>query len=285
MTVSHLLKLIPFYSAKTLDAEEKKAIDEELPKSRELQEELKFWQRAAHATRSSVEFLRHGHPSPEEIVDYVEENIRNIQTRSTAEKHFQECDNCRQELEIIKETYPIPQASRKKESSIIASVLQYLKPIKPAYAIPAVAVIVICTIIVVSEFSGPTDKHAALTLQYEPQVRDPNAKRELPTLNVEDNITAVDLTIMVPASVDSTRYALSLISPSGIGTLLPDTLQPSSYHQAFDTLNVVLTRDHFIDKGNYQLIATEVLTPTAISLGLTPTPYRCPFIVSSGISK
>src|SRR5258708_28743846 len=110
MTHEELLRLIPLYVADTLDPREKEAVEREIPHSRELQEELAFWRRARQATVSYAEYLQQGHPTADQLVDYVELSQAGQQSH-LIHKHLKECKSCRMELELISKSYPANPAS------------------------------------------------------------------------------------------------------------------------------------------------------------------------------
>ena len=279
MNLSELRKLIPFYAANTLGPKEKKAVEKELVRSKELGKELKFWQQAQHTAISNSKYLGQGHLTPEAIVDYAEGKIESNQTKISMEKHFQQCAECQQELDIIKQTYPAPQPARVKKTGLIEILSGFTKKIKVGYAIPIAAIAIVLAIIIISDLSGPRLHYAALVLEYRQQVRG-GTPTELPTVVYEAGLTSVRTTIFVPHSgIQATRYALSLLSPSGILTQLPDTLNPSAYTNELDTLGATLSGNLFVNEGSYQVIVHEILPATVE--GLTPEEYRYPFVVSA----
>jgi hypothetical protein len=254
-------------------------VERDLANSEELKKELKFWRQAQHTAISSSKYLGQGHLTPEVIVDYAEGKIESNQTKISMENHFQQYADCRQELDMIKQTYPAPQPARASRSNLIDLVSRFTKPIKIGYAVPIAAITIVLAIVILSDLSGPPVHYATLLLEYHQQIRG-GTPTELPTVMYEAGLASVHTTIFVPHSgIQATRYALSLLSPSGVLTQLADTLNPSAYTNELDTLGATLSGKFFVNEGSYQVIVPEILPPTVE--GLTPEEYRYSFVISA----
>src|SRR5438093_233113 len=106
MESSELSKLIPLYVAGSLSEPERQAVEEALVASAELRTELAFWKQAQYVTSS----YDPNHPSAEAIVKYAEGKLIGAD-RLAFEAHLNQCADCRQELEVIRETYPAEEST------------------------------------------------------------------------------------------------------------------------------------------------------------------------------
>lgn len=285
MKISELLELIPFYTAKTLEPSEKKQVDDELSKSDELRDEVKFWTYAKHALKSESADLKVEHLSSEDIVDYAEKRLgANPEKLQNVENHLSKCDSCKSELKMISETYT--EADRHVEFKIKPApkglfdfIVDLFKVPKLVYIVPTVLVLVVGTYITVQQFSGPTGMEMSFVLAYIEPTRDIETK-DLPNMVIDKDVSIISLTILTSHSnIDSFYYSVNLITPLEKITEIQKNVQPVISGGEFDSVKVKIDKKEFNEgNGIYQLKVTEfLLAPTE---DFKPKDFRYKFLVT-----
>ena len=284
MNLQELLELIPFYVAGTLDPDEKRLVEQELPNSTELQEAVRFWRQAQKAIIASEEYARKGHLSPDTLIQYVEGNLGVVEM-NTVEQHISECANCREETDSITEMYsrleapPVLQRVKEALHSSLDYVLEYLRPPRLAYAVPALLVIIISTAVLIWHTRETAAIETLFELPYQ-EITRAAGKTELPKFEIGKKTEIINMVILVPhLAIDSLQYMLSLTTPSGRAMPFRSTITPILSGSNYDTVRVTLTQIHFAaGSGEYKITLTA--NPPIPLEGAATLKYDYRFIVS-----
>ena len=279
MKNEELLALVPFYVAGTLDPEEKESVDKNLSLSPELQTELAFWRRAQYATVSYVEYLKQGHPSSEELVDYVEQTLTGYRSE-LIDKHLRECGNCREEFDITVNTFPENKTSRQTHSEatpkkVLSDILYRF--LNPSIAVPAVALILLAYFLFREKPSEPVDEERFLVLTYQQTIRG----TELPPpqqISLPTSVSIVHATLLVPHNdIASINYTMMFLSPDQVIKQIPERVSIVRGAQ-FDRLQTNIGRNYFSGNGTYQIVVKEQFSDSLKEL--TPDEFTYTFAVS-----
>lgn len=278
MDINELKKLIPFYIAKTLDEKEKEKVEAGLKKFPELKSDLDFWIQAREATLIYVHINQTGHLSAEQIVNYVEEEYEgNLPALQKVEAHLNDCADCRNDVEIIRDTYSAISAT--SDIKPIKYTVKHLPWYRSIYTYTAVAIIIIGTILLLPKKETELENigqqeivYADITLPYKPLTRKASPIN-IPEIILDSAVTHIRLTVYIPHTIiDSLSYNAILVSPTQVETRIEDTYFPLSFDENIDTIQVSILRNNFHEiPGTYNLIIKENL-PTSIS-ELTPQSY------------
>lgn len=294
MNIDEIRKLLPLYVAQQLESAERTEIEQALKDSEELRSELRFWEHAKRATILHSEMRSEGHLAAEQIVEYAEGVVSDPQERMGIESHLQSCVSCRKEYDTIKELQerdrPVAKPAKKHP------ILEFIKKGKLAYAIPALAILVLGILFfwreprpqqVITQL--PKDsvvvpqkkelvKYAALVLQYAGTMRDPQGKKNtISVLILDETISAVELTVPVEHSALAAGYLVRLSSPKDETATLSDSQRVTRFRGKLDALRLTIERDRFAEPGRYTLFVREVLRRRVT--GIEPEEYRYEFEV------
>ncbi len=287
MEYSEIKKLIPFYIAGTLESDEKNLVENALRNSVELKKEFEFWVRAKEVVAQHAPRLTEHHLTPEQIVMAAQEHpAKELEKHSNIEKHLQECEMCRHEVDIIKSTYPLEKVegisvpSEEKISKWFERNIQigYLGSFKFADVFAAAAVVLIIVTVFFTSINKqgvpliPQEHYADLIIPFS-QVTRGNALDEIPKLTLDSQITRINITVyFLHSEIDSVRYAVSISLPSGADTMISNVLLPLRFDNMLDTIRFEVARELFKKiPCNYSLVLTEIL-PLSKSY-LTPESY------------
>jgi hypothetical protein len=289
MKTSPLSELLPLYVAGSLSDNDRRRVEAGLQTSPLLREELAFWQGVQHPARAHDP----AHVSAEAMVSYAESTMP-AAARSSVEAHLENCLSCRHELEIIRKTYDLtgqaPNGHRPGEERGVWKLSRdFIRTLRRPYAIPATVTVLVAALVLsilvldrreqppvtTSRTNTPVLHRHALLLEYVPQLRAThNGNPVKLLLSPEDEI--VEISIMVPRSVDSVRYSLALLLPSGKEVRIPELFSPSRHGEDLDSIGFSLHRSRFSSDGRYGVLATEVLPKNT---RLTPESYEYSFEV------
>lgn len=294
MNVDEIRKLLPLYVAQQLDSAERTEIEQVLKDSEELRNELRFWQHAKRATILHAEMQSEDHLTAKQILEYAEGSMAGGDERIAMERHLQSCGSCRQELDLIKDLQErdLPAARATENRTFV----QFLKKVKLAYAIPALAILVLGIFffwrepppqqtithlpkdsVVVPQKKEP-GKHAALVLQYAGTVRDPQGKRKtVSVLILDETIAAVELTVPVEHSALAGGYRVLLTPPDRTTETLAESQPAMRFRSKLDALRLIIGRERFVEGGRYALLVREVLRRRVA--GIEPEEYQYEFEV------
>jgi hypothetical protein len=241
--------------ANTATDDERRIVESELNRSDELKQELHMLQRVRAIAVAREEFQKEGHLTPEEIVLYAEGTLAG-KAFAAAERHLATCDSCRSEVTTIKETYaaqPIPTVRRQKRNVL----LEFFTSLKPAVVIPALAAVVICSILVFRHFSTPDAGAIRFALNYQPQLRG-SEESALPHLEVMEKSADIDFVIAIPhTSILSTRYTVVLENPDGTLQSIAEGVQAVAGSATSDTVRVTIGSNRFLGDGTYTIKVRE----------------------------
>jgi hypothetical protein len=263
METSELLDLIPLYITGRVSDDQKKAIENELPRSKELRAELAFWRSAQVAAKSAMATSAEGHLRSEQIVDYARRAVLNHTEVLEIQRHLQACASCREDYEIVEPAFadkviPIPQRPILER---FRKILQGM--LRPAYTVSALAAMILCVIVFRVRLFGPGDDQLSFTLQYQLQDRSSNSG-EIPALTLDKHAAVIHMSVPVPhAAIQPMHYSLILSSPDARETSLVEGLAWSQGSSLFDTAKVVVPRSVLHRAGTYTLLATIAYTPTS----------------------
>lgn len=287
MEISEVSKLIPLYVAGSLSDQERRAVEEALAGSAELRKELEFWKQAQIAAR----LYDPTHPSAEAIVNYAEGKVAG-QEHLTLELHLQQCADCRHELEIVRETYPVAESmidERRStdEVNVLELFREFFRTIRTGYLMPASVLVVLGVFLVVVLYRTAQvpdavaprvqePKLIALVLDYTTQLRS-TGKQQLTRLIVPDTIDAVSLTLRIPRSIEAARYAVEFTPPSGLISYTQDSINASQYDESLDQITAIIKRSYFRSTGTYRVRVTERLPSVS---ALTSESYLYSFVVA-----
>ncbi len=276
MTEEELLKLIPFYAAGTLETEEKIEVEQELSRSKKLQEELAFWRNARRATISYVEYLREGHPTAEALADYAERAFNGHRSQ-LIDEHLALCHNCKQEFEIISQTFEpsripgIKSIETDSRERFFASLYRFMKPV---YIVPAMAVLVVLFLLLRPK---PESENNGTILPYQQMLRGTEHPQQL-HFSLTQYAASVDLTILIPHnSIPSVNYALFVRAPNRMIKQHPGAFSIAKGPQ-FDSLKASVAREFFPEDGLYEITVKELL-PDSLQ-DITPAEYTYTLTIS-----
>ncbi len=273
MELHEAKQLIPMYVANTLTPEEKAEVDEALKVSKELNDDLAFWRKAQLAAQVHAEYATQ-HLSSEQIVDYAERAVSDPRLRSQLESHLQACKDCREEYEMIVQTMPEPEARRQMTPGMIEKIRGFITSLKPAYVLPALAVIIGVVVLWRGiEMKSVDENTARFVLPFQGQMR--TEDESLPNLALNESVKQVQFVLCIPHdSLVSTKYTATLTTPAGTTITLPETFS-KVVTPLTDSLIINLASESLRVEGEYTLNLAEV--PSSLPPGASPfppEPYR-----------
>jgi hypothetical protein len=263
MEESELLDLIPLYVTGKVREDQKTAIERELPLSKELREEFAFWNSAQVAAKNAMATIAEGHLRSQQIVDYARGAILNSKERLEVQLHLQACPLCREDYGIVESSFADKVASIPRQPAVewFRKVFQTMW--RPAYGVPALAVVILCVILFRNGLFGPSERHLSFTLQYQLQDRS-SSPGTIPTLALDKRDAVVDISVPIPhATIQPEHYSLALSSPEAKEISLVEGLAWSQGSSTFDTARVSVPRSVLLKAGPYVLLATVTYTPTS----------------------
>lgn len=261
MNIEELKHLIPLYVAGTLSPEEKDWVEQELKTSEELQQEVSFWLHASVAAQSHFTYLAEGHLPSETITAYAEGRIGSPNERQMVETHIRQCESCREEVELLKQTL-VPTGQKQVVPLPEPGFLEQLlgKFFKPALAFSVVVIAAFIFVLVINRKPEFVRNTAFLTLEYQTIPRDPG-KNHLPVLSLTNEITNVTLTLIIENPSQPTWYNILLV-PS-IGAAIPlDTLRTFTQKGKNVQLQVDVPLHHFSSATEQYTMSVHELSPT-----------------------
>jgi hypothetical protein len=281
MDIQQLLEQAPFYVAGTIEPDMKTIFEQELAKSPELQERVKFLQITKHAIKAEIQYDKKGHLTYDDIIDYARGAIeRNSLKSRSIENHLEICTNCLNEVKIIHNiAKPEPHPVRKIIKEIQEILEKIPERILPLFQSPKLVYITAgLTIVLVIILSIPPKKlvDQDIGMRYRSELRgfmdttpsdtdvikEPNKPRP-PSYIIKTNINALVLNISIPTpSFDSFYYTGLLESPKSINFILNDSIMPFKILK--DSVHVKITIDrlpYFRYEGLYNLHLTEKSGP------------------------
>ncbi|HEY6191108.1 MAG TPA: hypothetical protein VI215_02145 [Bacteroidota bacterium] len=276
MNPEEIRKLIPFFVAGTLDPEERKIVEEELRRSPELEDEVKYWRNARRALLSEEEQAREEHLTPANIIDYIEEKLSGDHF-ATVERHLSRCESCNEDVKAIRDTYgtearPIPGARTGD------GILEILRSVRLSYVLPAIAAATLAVFLIVKHYSPRQADHLRIVLGYQPQLRGPE-EQVISRFVIGQDTRFVNFVLAVPhTAIASTRYAAWLANPDGLDRLLAKELQPAVVTANEDTVKVSVGMEVFPRDGIYSLSISEMAE--SLPPGAEPQEYLFRFSLS-----
>jgi hypothetical protein len=252
---SELSDLLPLYVTGKVSDAQKAAIEDALLHSKELQDELAFWRRARGATKHAALDTAEAHLRSEQIVDYARGVITNPMDGLEIQRHLQACDSCREDYEIMK---PALAGKGSREAPVLTSrrFTELLAIMRPAYSVPAIAVLLVCAFLFRDRLIGPHEYPMSFVLQYQSQERSVESNSP-PTLSLAARVSIVRLSVPIPrAAIQPERYSLTLLPPDGRRISLVDRLTWSRGTSDFDTASVSVAVPQLQQEGTYTLLAS-----------------------------
>jgi anti-sigma factor RsiW len=272
---SELFDLIPLYVSGKLSDEQKTAIEHEMSRSKELQEEVAFWRAGQAATRDEANYRGAAHLTSEQIVDFARGSILDPLTKREVERHLQACTLCNDDLATIRPSFikSAPTALQRLIQQITMFVMSLrelltgergeTRPaiLRPAYALPLVAILVVSSIMIY-RLTIPVMAPVSFALQFQTQERSTNGST-LQTLSLPRSTGAVHAAIPIPHASLLPRMVdvvLTLSTPSKKSTQLTESLA-WSVGSTFDTARVDIHGLALREPGVYSLRAAIKYTP------------------------
>lgn len=263
MEKSELLDLIPLYVTGKVSDDQKAAIENELPHSKELREEFAFWRSAQVAAKNAAANLAEGHLRSEQIVDYARGAVLNPKEGLEIELHLQACASCREDYEIVKPSFDnkVILLPRRPVHERLRRGLQTM--LRPAYAVSALAVMIVCVIVFRDRLFEPSERPVYFALQFQLQDRSANSS-EIPTLALDKRVDVIRMSVPIPrATIPPMHYSLALSTPDAREISLVEGLAWSQGSSNFDTARVAVPRSVLHRAGTYTLLTTITYTPTS----------------------
>ncbi len=292
MELQEAKELLPFYVNGTLAPPEREFIEQLLKTSPELRDDLRFWQNASSAIRSSEAPVRAGHISGRKVVDFVMGTLA-AGERESAERHLQTCPQCSEEYSLVKASL-----SRQPATPTVGErIMSVVRSTKLVYTVPALAAMIAAVIMYVGNkdegtqdvqpprqtppaamppYAQGVDDAVSLFLTYQPQMRSAE-KKTIPRLMLGE-AKRVRVFVAVPHNrVRGIRYNILVEPQDGKRFELPETVQRFASSTAYDSLHFTLDRSLLApDAGILNIIVSEILPPSLKEL--TPEEYR--FVVT-----
>ncbi|MBI5215099.1 MAG: zf-HC2 domain-containing protein [Ignavibacteriae bacterium] len=256
--------LIPPYVAGTLSQDEKKLVDHELKTSDELRQELSFWLHARVATESHFEYLQEGHVASETITAYAEGTIKSESERETVEQHLNQCTSCSDEVALVRKTIlPVASEVQRPNQKEVTSLFERLfgQLFKPVIAVPVGIIAVIFFVIIINRQLEQIGRSVSVTLEYQSVPRGNNGNR-LPELNLSQDVTMVEATLIVPEPSQASWYSVQLVPPSGVAIPLIDTLKNYSNEGGSVRLKIEIPVRNFTQSNEKYTITVQELSST-----------------------
>lgn len=264
MNIEDLKHLIPPYVAGTLSQDEKKLVDHELKTSDELRQELSFWLHARVATESHFEYLQEGHVASETITAYAEGTIKSESERETVEQHLNQCTSCSDEVALVRKTIlPVASEVQRPNQKEVTSLFERLfgQLFKPVIAVPVGIIAVIFFVIIINRQLEQIGRSVSVTLEYQSVPRGNNGNR-LPELNLSQDVTMVEATLIVPEPSQASWYSVQLVPPSGVAIPLIDTLKNYSNEGGSVRLKIEIPVRNFTQSNEKYTITVQELSST-----------------------
>jgi hypothetical protein len=280
MNIDELKGLLPDYVAGRLTASERKKVDDALPHSPELQEELEFWKQLKAATLAETEYLAEGHLTPEQIVEYVDG--AELTTKLAYEKHLQSCNACRNELEVARGALAEDELGVARNGESWSQLLA--KYLRPAYVIPVALALTIYVLIkplppspnskvalppldtTGSQLVTPMTSEGIVYILLRPRigVRSASSGGERESLlHYDTSKHMVALSLIVQHSAITQGYRVTIASPSGSRLQVSDTAT-ALVRGAEDTVNASVAMSLFKhEEGRWTIRLEEILKPQA----------------------
>ncbi len=263
MEKSELLDLIPLYVTGKVNEAQKAAIEIELLHSKELREEFAFWRAAQVTAKSAAANLAEGHLRSEQIVDYARGAVVNPKEGLEIQLHLQTCLSCREDYEIVEPAFAT-KANPKASRSILERFRNVFQNVlRPAYAVPALAVMIVCMIVFKDRLFVQSEHHLSFSLQFQQQDRSANSGA-IPTLALNKRVAVIEMSVPIPhATIQPMHYSFALSCPDTKEVSLVEGLAWSQGSSNFDTARVAVPRSVLYKAGTYTLLATVTYTPTS----------------------
>lgn len=274
--------LLPFYVNGTLGEEDRKAVEDALASSADLQRDLRFWELATGVCAAASERTRAGHLSAPQIVERAR-GATPAADLPALDQHLLICRECADLLERVRGSFEADTLNEARLSWKVRT--RWTWRLALAASVAAVAVIIVVVFTRkdpvppdhVNEpgthaLPPPGDGIASLTLTYQPRLR--SADTHTPArLTLRGTGTVVRLAIAVPHNaVEGIRYSVEAASRSGGRTRIAGNLPRWRSGNIYDTLAVDVAPGLLLQSGTkVQLIVREVLAPDMS--GLTPEEY------------
>lgn len=280
MDIIEIKKLIPFYIAGTLDAEEYQEVEDAIQNFSELQTEVEFWKRALKAIHWQTLQQSAGHLTREQIVQSAEGN--RLQDFSV-ENHLQTCTQCREVIEIIRSTYsPIETKQTGSDEKSLSFQSSFHMRMRYVYATAAIFLVAFLSILLMEREKPETQEqkpvYAQLVLSYNHSIRSAT-KIDTTVLTLNPSISGINLTVYVPHStISSLRYSLTLRSPSNILTPIAEQAEANRVDDKIDYVQTNVMKDLLRNEdGVYHLIVKEMIPPSYD--GIFPETYEYLFLI------
>ncbi len=297
MTRREIQEILPLFVAGTLSSDQKAEVELAVTNDPDLQEELQFWKGVHVATRADQAWVDKGHPSSEQVVDYVHGMIPPGEERLLLESHFQSCPTCRNEVSLLREmlersSLAEPAAKQRFSFSSILNVLARPIVVFPVLVLAFAAGLYFS---VLNPDNPPTNelngaaslgtsppnepKRAALLLPLEMKMRDPKSSRtNMKTLRLTDDIGMVDISVALQFSAIPAVYNVSIHLPSGKEIVIADSARPVRRDGAVNLLHIAVMEHNFPDEGRYRIRVREVFLVSVPDL--EPEDLRYEFMVA-----
>lgn len=250
-----LLEIIPLYVTGKVSNDQKVAIENELPHSQELREELSFWQSAWAAATNVARESAKEHLKSEQIVDYARGVVTDPNQRLNIQQHFQMCDSCREDYEIMRPAYTKVVAPT--TPAVIERIHDAIRTrLRLVYLVPSIVTIILCVIIFREAVFGPNEYPLPFALQFQTQGRSPGLS-EAPTLTLPKSANVVQLYVPIPhATLQPTEYSLVLSTPDESRVPLVQEQSWLIGSGSFDTARVEIPVSALRRGGKYVLHAS-----------------------------
>jgi hypothetical protein len=287
MDIDRLRHLLPFFVAGTLEAEERRDVEEALRSSEELRQELKFWERAKTVVAARMNHAAAGHLTVEQIVDRAM-GTGSLDELLSSDRHLQSCSECSEEFIRVKESLG---ARDRVEPDIPKRFLGMVRTVRLIYAVPVLMVVFAVVVLYFGQTEkplpdptmpgvnppaiaeGPAEQTASLWLTYRPEVRSTSV-RDLPFLALGERENQIRVFVAIPQNqVSGIQYKVTVGSPGTKLHHLDELLKRYASGGGHDSLQFMLPRQMFPSTGhNVTITVLEVLPPALRSL--SPEEYH-----------
>jgi hypothetical protein len=255
MEKEEIRQLLPFYAAGTLSPEERRLVAQELEGAHDLQLELEFWQLTREAIVARARFAAEGHPSASELEEYESWTLKDAKRRQQIENHLRACNMCWEAYDLLKE---IPDGEHYRPT-LLEKARKVLASIRMAYAVPALATMLVAAILMYREFTPSDEERTAyIALEYTLKTRDQSAGT-LPVLTLTDKTQEIVVTIAVPHNHEmKARYNIALQQEGESLAQLAASLPPFFRGLPDDSMRVTVRKQRFEGRhGMHELFISE----------------------------
>lgn len=289
MTARDIRDILPLYITGTLDADERKLVEEALTTSDELRKEAAFWEGAREILSAHARFAGAGHLSPSVLVDRASGRLTG-DILLAADHHLQSCPDCSDLLHRIENSPGVRDAS---PISAPAGARRRLPKSRLAYGLAVAAGIAAIVFSLVGDqrkepspslasetppstapdTAAATERKFTLVLAYRPLVRSTEPAR-IPAFALGGKNQRVTVVLAIPRNAaKEIRYTISAEYESAQPLLIEQQLRPFGYGTTYDSLRVVVSRVVLPPPGKtVTFVVREILTPELSDL--TPEEYR-----------